>query len=469
MLEKPLSSAAERPSMVIALVVACALVMENLDSTIINTSVPEIARSLGESPVRLNVAITSYLLSLAVFTPVSGWVADRFGTRTVFCAAILVFTASSALCGLSDSLGMMVATRVLQGIGGSMMTPVGRLILARTFPKESLVTAISYMTLPATIGPAMGPMVGGFLTTYASWRWVFFINIPVGLVGIALSLRFIEDVRLPATARFDFLGFVVAGLALGLVELFIEFVGRGLIPVPAQAALLLLATLAALAYHRHARRLDEPVLDLKLFRLPTFHATVVTGGLGRIAMGAAPFLLPLLFQVGFGLTAVESGSLSFATGVGALLLKLVASRIFRAVGFRRLLAANSVVIAALLAGMALFRQDTPHAAILGYLLAFGFLSSLQYTAMNALSYAELTPTTMGRGTSITSVAQRLCMSFGVGLSATTLALLAGPKPSVGDLHQVFLVVAVLPLLGVPGFLRLAESDGDQLSGRKATA
>ncbi len=457
-----------RPSLLIPVVIASALFMENLDSTIIATSIPDIARSLGESPLRLNMAVTSYLLSLAVFIPISGWVADRFGTRTVFCSAIMLFTAGSALCGLSTDLATLVATRVLQGFGGAMMTPVGRLILVRTFPKDDLITAMSYMAMPALVGPALGPVVGGFLTTYVSWRWIFYINIPIGLLGIALALRFIANVRMPAPPRFDIIGFVIAGLGLCCLELAIENLGRHLVAPQVEAGFFAAAALALWLYGRHARRLDSPVLDLTLLRLPTFRASVVTGGICRIGLGGIPFLLPLLFQLGFGLDAMQSGLLTFITSLGAMLMKTVAPVLLRTFGFRRLLAANSLAVGAMTAGLALFQADTPHILILGYLLTFGFLRSVQFTNINALGYADLTPQIMSRGTSIASVAQRLSMSFGVAVAASLLSVIVGPDRPIAaaDFRWVFLLVALLPLVSTLGFLRLDAQAGTQVSGHR---
>jgi EmrB/QacA subfamily drug resistance transporter len=455
-----------RLRVLIPLVVACGLFMETLDSTIITTSIPQIAASLGESPLKLNLAITSYLLSLAVFIPISGWIADRFGTRTVFCWAIVLFTLGSALCGLSTSLAMMVATRILQGFGGAMMTPVGRLILLRSFPKDGLVTAMSYVTMPALIGPTLGPVVGGFLTTYVSWRWIFYINIPIGLAGIVLALRYIENIRMPAPPRFDFLGFLIVGTGLALLELSIESLGRHLVSNTVEALIWAVMLLTMLLYRWHARRVANPALDLKLFAIRTFRISVLTGGLCRIGLGAVPFLLPLLLQVGFGFTAMQSGATTFISGIGAILMKSVSPWMLRTFGFRRLLVANGVIVGLMIAAMALLSAGTPQWLVLPFLLGFGFLRSVQFTSINTLGYADLTPEIMSKATSISGVAQQLAQSFGVACGATLLAIVVGPTAAItgDDFRPVFLLLALIPLVSVLGFIRLKPTDGIEVSG-----
>jgi EmrB/QacA subfamily drug resistance transporter len=466
--DPPVYRTASEPRLriLIPLVVACGLFMENLDSTIITTSIPQMARSLGENPLKLNLAITSYLLSLAVFIPISGWFADRFGARNVFCGAIVLFTLGSALCGLADSLGMLVATRVLQGIGGAMMTPVGRLILLRSFPKSDLVTAMSYVTMPALIGPTLGPIVGGFLTTYASWRWIFYINIPIGLIGIVLASRFLEDFRAARPPRFDFPGFLVLGCGLAFLELGIESLGRHLVSTSTEVSFFAVAVLTLLLYGWHARRVASPALDLTLFRYRTFNISVLTGGVCRIGLGAIPFLVPLLMQLGFGLDALHSGLITFVSGIGAILMKTVSPWILRSFGFRRLLIGNGLVVGAMIAGLSLFRQDTPHWMLYVYLLVFGFLRSVQFTSINTLGYSDLTPATMSRATSLSSVAQQLSVSFGVSIGATLLAVVVGSDTVVtaADFRPVFWLVALIPAASVLGFARLRPMDGVEISG-----
>src|SRR5256885_679307 len=319
---------------IIPLIVGCAFFMEGLDSTMIAGSIPAMADSLGESPLRLNLVITSYLLSLAVFIPVSGWIADRFGARRVFCAAVLIFAAGSALCGLATDLPMLVAMRVVQGFGGAMMTPVGRLVLPRSFPRAGLGSAMNWMPIPSMVGPMVGPIVGGVLTSYVSWRWIFYLNIPIGLIGGVLALRLFENFRAPAPTRFDFVGFVIAGLGLFLLELAIENVGRPMLPPALGIVFFPLAAITLLTYWHHARHSNSPVLDLNLLGIKTFHVGTVTGGLCRMGLDATPFLLPLLFQVGFGLSPVQAGLLSFSSTFGAMVVRSVSRPVLRSPGFR---------------------------------------------------------------------------------------------------------------------------------------
>ena len=314
-----------RSTLLTALIIATALFMENMDGTVISTSLPAIAHDLHQDPIVLKLALTSYMLTLAVFIPASGWVADRFGARTVFCSAIVVFTLGSILCGASSSLPTLIAARVFQGLGGAMMVPVGRLVLLRSVQKSELVSAMAYLTVPALIGPVAGPPLGGFITTYFQWRWIFWINVPIGILGILLSLRFIHNLREEAVPRFDFKGFLLSGVGLVSLIAGISVIGRGIAPAWLVVAMVGVGALALAAYARHAADNEDAILDLKLLRIPTFFAGVVGGLIFRIGIGAMPFLLPLLLQIGFGLTPFESGSLTFATAAGALLMKFTAS------------------------------------------------------------------------------------------------------------------------------------------------
>jgi EmrB/QacA subfamily drug resistance transporter len=459
-----------RGSRLIPYVVACALFMENLDSTVLATALPEIARSLGESPLHLNLAITSYLLSLAIFIPVSGWIADRFGARRVFCAAIVVFTSSSIACGFADSFWSLVAARVAQGIGGAMMVPVGRLVLLRNVSKAELVGALALVTIPALVGPIVGPPLGGFITTYLSWRWIFWINVPIGVAGIVLALILIPNAREERPPAFDWRGFALAAAGLAAVMMGFETVGRDLLPAPAVGALIAIGAAALVLYVLHARRRAHPVLDLALLRIGTFRAAVFGGFLFRVGVGAIPFLLPLLLQVGFGMNPLQSGMLTFAAAVGALTMKLTAKRILRRFGFRNVLVVNAVISAASIAACALFEATTPGAVILAVLLIGGFFRSLEFTSINALAYADVPRERMSRATSFASVGQQLSLSIGVGLGAlilhTVVSLRGGAEAIAADFAPAFAIIGAVSASAALVFWRLPPGAGAEVSGRQ---
>jgi EmrB/QacA subfamily drug resistance transporter len=454
--------------LLIPLVVASGLFMEGLDSTVIATALPQIARKFDEPAVNLTVAVTSYLLSLAVFIPVSGWVADRFGARNVFCAAVLLFTFGSALCGLSSSLHELVAMRVLQGLGGAMMTPVGRLVLLRSFAKSELVSALNYVTIPALVGPAIGPVIGGLFVGYLSWRWIFYINVPIGLIAVAFAWRNIENFRVASPLPFDFRGFLICGGGLALLEYGLENTGRHLASPAIVTAAYGLGAICLMLYGFHAGRVANPAVDLGLFRVRTFRTGVLTGGLVRIPMGGVPFILPLLLQVGFGYSALESGLQTACLAIGAVIVKSISRSVLRRFGFRTVLSVNSVLVGLTMIGMAAFTAATPGWLMAGYLLLSGAVRSVQFTSANTLGYSDVTPERMSRATSVASVGQQLTMSIGVAIGATLLALLSGGEAvSVRDFRIVLLAYGVFAILISAAFLRLDPRDGETVSGHHA--
>ena len=460
-----------RSPVLTALIIATALFMENMDGTVIATSLPAIAHDLHQDPIVLKLALTSYMLTLAVFIPASGWVADRFGARTVFCTAIVVFTIGSILCGASNSLETLIAARVFQGLGGAMMVPVGRLVLLRSVEKSDLVNALAYLTVPALIGPVAGPPLGGFITTYFQWRWIFWINVPIGIFGVLLSLRFIANLREEVVPKFDFKGFVLSGVGLlGLIS-GLSLIGRGMAPgweVAAQIA----ASLVFLAlYVRHASQNEDAILDLKLLSIPTFFAGVVGGLVFRIGIGALPFLLPLLLQIGFGLTPFQSGSLTFGTAAGALLMKFTAASAIRWLGFRTTLIANALISGVFLASYALFTPSTPHWLIFAALVAGGFFRSLEFTALNAISYADIDPPQMSRATSFASVSQQMSGAIGVAVAAVCIQTIqfgfGDHELLARDLSTAFILVAIISSLSTLIFARLKPDAGASVSGKMA--
>ncbi|HSI42183.1 MAG TPA: MFS transporter [Xanthobacteraceae bacterium] len=458
-----------RTNRLVPLIVACALFMEQLDSTVIATSLPAMAADLGEDPIALKLALTSYLLSLAVFIPASGWVADRFGTRTVFRAAIVVFTLGSVMCGIASSLPELVASRILQGMGGAMMVPVGRLVILRTVPKSELVSALAWLTIPALTGPVLGPPIGGFITTYFNWRYIFFINVPIGLLGLVLVTRFIEDIREPNLGRFDFVGMMLSGAGLAGLVFGAALLGHEAMPASVALGVGAFGAVAMALYVRHARRVERPILDLGLLAIPTFRIGVCGASLFRIGIGAMPFLLPLLLQLGFGLTPFASGLVTFASAAGAMTMKVAAGPIIRAFGFRRVLVVNAFIAGSFIAVSALFAPGVPLALISACLLAGGFFRSLQFTAANALTYADVPTEAMSRATSFASVAQQVSIATGVAVGALTLegmqALRGDATLTVPDFAVAFLVVAAIGLTSVLFFIRLPEDAGAEMAGR----
>jgi len=454
---------------IVPLIVAVALFMENMDSTVIATSLPAIAADIGTSPLTLKLAVTSYLLSLAVFIPVSGWTADRFGARTVFRGAIAVFMLGSIGCALSGSLSEFVVARIVQGMGGAMMTPVARLILVRSVDRRELINAMVWVTLPALVGPLIGPALGGFITTFISWHWIFLINIPIGLAGIALATIFIEDVRAQTPDPFDPLGAVLAGVGIGGLAFGGSLLGLNFLPTSVVLALIVMGAGAAYAYVLHARRTPAPVLDLSLLEIPTMRAAVVGGFIYRSGIGAMPFLLPLLLQLGFNLTAFQSGLITLSNVVGAMGMKTVIPFILRRYGFRRVLVVNALISAVLVATCATFTPGVSFAWIVGVLIVGGFFRSLEFTSLNTIAYADVDNRRMSRATSLVAVAQQVSISVGVaiGALAVDLTLWARGRDTItaADFQPAYLTIAVIAGCACFVFARMPADAGAELARR----
>lgn len=456
------------PGRRLSLIVATALFIENMDSTAIATSLPAIAADLGTEPIALKLALTAYLIALAVFIPVSGWIADRFGARRTFMAAIVVFLLGSIGCAASDSLGQIVAARFGQGMGGALMVPVGRLVLLRSIPKQDLVQALSWLTIPALVAPILGPPIGGFIATYGDWRWIFLINLPMGLLGLALAARYVPDLREPVKPL-DWTGFALSGLGLALALFGFSTLGRHLVSTPVAATALVLGLAGIAAYAWHARRHPHPLIDLRLLRLPTFRAGVLGGSLFRIGIGATPFLLPLMLQLGFGLSPLASGLLTFVSAAGAMFMKTIAAAVLRRFGFRRVLWINALLASAMLAGFGLFRADTPHWLIMGVLLVSGCFRSLQFTSLNAISYAEVDSPRMGQASSLAGMMQQFSLALGVAVGGYALQL-AGSFSGRGyaeaaNFSWAFLAVGLVSALSAWVMFRLPADAGAEMAGR----
>ncbi len=454
-----------------AIIVACALFMQNLDSTVIATALPAMARAFHADPVHMNVALTAYLLSVAVFIPASGWMADRFGTRTVFRAAIVVFTLGSILCGRAETLSFLVAARILQGAGGAMMVPVGRLVLLRATPREELVAAMTWLSMPALLGPVLGPPVGGFIVTYASWRWIFDINVPIGLLGVVAVTMFIEEVREPPPGRFDTIGLLLSAAALSGLMFGLETLGRGLVAPAVGWSLFGGGMAAGLLYLLHARFHPAPLLDLSLLRLPCFRVALSAMMLFRTGIGAIPFLLPLMLQVGFGNSAAKSGLITFASSAGALVMKPATQTALRRFGFRDTLVWNGVISAVMVGICAAFRPTWPAAAIYAALLVGGLFRSLQFTAYNTLAYGDVPRKKMSGATSLYTAGQQLAATIGISAGALALEAATGfagnQTPGPWDFSVAFLAVATVTLLAAPVALAMPRTAGDDLTGRGA--
>lgn len=451
----------------VPLIVAAALFMEHLDSTIIATALPVMARDLGVPAITLNLAITTYLISVAVFIPASGWLADRYGARRVFVSAIGVFILGSVLCGLAPGMGMLILGRFVQGLGGAMMVPVGRLVMLRTVPKEELVGALAWLTVPALIGPILGPPLGGLISTYAHWRWIFWINVPIGIVGMLLAVAFLPQIRESERTAFDLRGFLLAALGLALAVFAFETLGRDIVPGAVTAALVAVAAALIWLYVRHARSIEHPLVDLRLLRIPTYRISILGGSLFRIGIGAIPFLLPLQLQIGFGRSALESGLTTFVAAAAALMMKFGARTIIGRLGFRRTLVVNTILAGLMTAAVALVGPETPVWFLMTLLFVGGFFRSLSFTAVNAVGYADIDQPAMSRATALTSMAQQVSLSAGIAVAALILHWVspAGAEPDAGHISIALAIVGLASASASLIFMRLAPDAGAAMAGR----
>jgi EmrB/QacA subfamily drug resistance transporter len=455
----------------VALIIASAMFMEQLDGTILATALPAMANSFDVSPLHMSVALTSYMLSLAVFIPASGAIADRYGSRNVFRAAIALFTVGSILCGIASNLPLLVLSRLLQGIGGAMMVPVGRLVLLRSVPKSELVSAMSWLLVPALIGPVVGPPLGGFIVTWVSWRWIFYINVPIGVIGIWLATKYIPDVRLTERVPFDRIGFVLSGVSLSCLVFGLELASRGSSSLFGSTGLILGGMLAGAAYLLYSRRISNPILDMTLMRFTTFRLSVIAGSLTRITAGAVPFLLPLMMQLGFGLSAAHSGVITFVSALGAMLMKATAAPVLRRWGFRATLVWNGVFSMLCIALCAAFRPDWPLWIIYAVLLFSGFFQSLQFSAYNTVAYADVPSERFSSATSFYTTFQQLMLSLGICVAAAALhvSVVWGGREhaALPDFSVAFLVVTFISLLAAPVSALLPKNAGAEMSGHRS--
>ncbi len=468
---EPISPRERSAIRMIPFIVGCALFMQMLDATVVATALPAMALSLDTSVVHMNVAITSYLLAVAVFVPISGWAADRYGARRVFIAAILLFTLSSIACAASQSIAQLVVARVVQGLAGAMMVPVGRVILLRKIPKTELLKAMAFLSLPALLGPLIGPPLGGFLVTYASWHWIFLINIPVGVLGIGLVIYYIRDDYPVNAPRLDWVGFILSGVSLATLVSSFEAVGHQSLSLPQLLIMVAVGLTCGALYIWHARRIEHPIIDLSLLRVPTFAIATLGGNLCRFAVGASPFLLAILLQVGFGLTPFSAGMITFTSAAGAMVMKFVATPIIRRYGFKRVLVTNAVLTAAFIMLCGLFRADTPLWIMIAILVIGGFFRSLQFTAVNTLTYADLGSAEMARASSFAAMAQQLGISLGVACAAVTMNLSmqwrGASELALADIVWGFIVIGLITAASAISFSRLPATAGNNLHKTKS--
>jgi EmrB/QacA subfamily drug resistance transporter len=452
--------------------IAVAFFMESLDTTILNTGVPTIAAALHVAPLNMKSVLASYTLSLAVFIPISGWMADRFGTRRVFASAIGIFTLGSFLCGISSNIHVLVADRILQGCGGAMMVPVGRLTMVRTFAKSELVRAMAFVAIPGLVGPMLGPIAGGLIVGYLHWRFIFFVNIPIGLAGLYMVYRHLPDYREEHTPPLDWVGLFLFGSGVALLSYVLEVFGEHTLSAHEILGLLAISVALLAAYGFHATRAIYPLLRMVLFRLRTFRAAVVGSFVTRLGIGGIPFLFPLLYQVGMGFTPIQSGLLMMPQAIAAMSLKMTMPRILARFGYRGVLVSNTIIIGLFIMLFATIGKGTPAWLIVIEVFGYGFFTSLQYTSMNTLVYAEVTDEQASSASTIASTMQQMSISFGVASASLVTAFFipdharANTTQFIQGIHRAFFVLGAMTLLSTVVFHGLKAGDGDAVSQRK---
>jgi EmrB/QacA subfamily drug resistance transporter len=477
-LPTPIKASSSRPPLAVSTkrllpwLIAVAFFMESLDTTILNTAVPTIAAALHVAPLSMKSVLASYTLSLAVFIPISGWMADRFGTRRVFASAIGIFTLGSFLCGISSNIHVLVACRILQGCGGSMMVPVGRLTVVRTFAKSELVRAMSFVAIPALIGPMLGPIAGGLIVGYFHWRIIFFVNIPIGIAGLCMVYLYMPDYREEHNNPLDVVGLILFGSGVALLSYVLEVFGEHTLTAREIVGLLAVSILLLAGYGIHATKAAYPMLNLILFRIRTFRAAVSGSFLTRLGIGGIPFLFPLLYQVGLGFTPIQSGLLMMPQAIAAISLKVTMPRILARFGYRAVLVSNTLIIGLLIFLFATIGKNTPVWLVVVEVFCYGFFTSLQYTCMNTLVYADVSQEQESSASSIASTMQQMAISFGVAsASLVTVFFLpdhfrSNSQQFIHGIHRAFFVLGGMTLLSTIVFYQLKRGDGDAVSQRK---
>lgn len=454
---------------IVPLILAVALFMEQMDSTVIATSLPAIAHDLGVGPITLKLALTAYMVSLAIFIPLSGWMADRFGAKRIFRTAIIVFVFGSILCAVSNSLVAFVVSRFIQGMGGAMMTPVARLVLVRSTSRSELVSAMAMLTIPALVGPLAGPPLGGFITTYFTWHWIFLINVPVGIIGYILSGIYLPDIQSARPAPLDVRGFLLGAVAAGGTMFGLSVISLPALPPEVGIASTAIGLVSCWLYVRHAKRHPAPLLDLKLFQDSAFRAAAIGGTLFRISVGAVPFLMPLMLQVGFGFSPFQSGLITFTGAIGAITTKFLAKRVLTFLGFRTTLIVAAIAGASLTFVNGFFTPATPVLVMSFILLLAGFARSFFFTSVNALSFADIRNEDASKATSMSAVLQQMSLALGVAIAGAILeieTMITGTHLELRDFHIAFMIISALTLIAVFPFITMAKNAGASVSGHR---
>jgi EmrB/QacA subfamily drug resistance transporter len=463
----------KQSGLLIPAIVGSALFMQTLDATIVANALPTIARDLHEDSLHLNLAISCYFLSSAMFVPLSGWLADRFGARRVLIAAILIFAFASLLCALSQSLWQLIGARILQGMGGAMMVPVGRLLVLKTAPKSQLVRATAVLTMPALLGPILGPVVGGAIVTLTDWRWIFYINLPIGALGIALVLLFVPEVSEAHSQRLDARGFLLVATGLACIVFGMENAASGALAIGTSVALVVVGSVCLWAYAAYAKHRANAIVNLSLFDIPTYRAALLGGVFTRLVLGASPFLLALLLQNVFDLSALTAGLMTFTSAAGALFMKTAAPPIIRHFGFRRVLITNSVTTGGILMCYALLTEITPYAVIVAVLFSAGFVRSLQFTALGAMAFSDVPVSQMSGASSLSSMGQQLSQAMGVSIAAAVLYSMqrvdGTPWLTAHQIAPAFIVVGLLSMVSIHFFAQLPDDAGAEVSGYRPTS
>jgi EmrB/QacA subfamily drug resistance transporter len=451
-------------------VIACALFMETLDITIINTSIPKMAQFFNVYPIAMKLALTSYLLSLAVFVPISGWVAEKYGVKKVFISSFIIFTLSSTLCGLSINIWQLVFFRVLQGFGGAIMMPVGRLVLLKLYPRADLIKVTNYATIPSLFGPMAGPLIGGAISTYSNWQWIFLVNMPIGILGIALAIKFIPFINSKEIKKFDIFGFILFAIGLSGISLVLSTMHESAFNSRTKIIILIISSVSIILYLANYKKLKNPVWNLKIFNIRTFRITVLGSLFSRIGIGGIPFLLPLMFQLGFGYSPILSGGLVFPTAVAMFITKFFVKNLLKLFGFRKVLIANTILLGLSICSFAFVNIETNFYIVIALVFFNGAFSSIQFSCMNVLCYVDLDENILSQGTSIASSIQQLSMSFGIALSAIYLGffLTKYPLKEFASLafSYSFWTIGGFTILTTIIFFYLKPQDGINVSGYK---